>query len=633
MVFGYKPTTNGRVLIAKCLALGLPLVVSRVAFGSGQVAEDAKLADIHDLIHYVADGAIGERRHEGDQLHLTVQYDNLSHPDTPMFYLSEFIVYGKDPETGEDVDLLYATLGDYRQPVTKYDPALPPSVWKYSIILVISDDVQVEVAAPGAMVTYDELNEAVKTAYSVSVRPEIKEKVEEAEAAADAAKKAAEEAKMAGSTTIEQYETDDGFRLVINDASGQHQIYLKHGKDSCLTAIEGKTSAGAVASALSSGRSVCAMLTSGRTLWLKEASISETGTLNYALFADHEGWIKLTPGETWTDAGMHIASDGWKIYTNEHTPGDYVGQIDFVLGGKSTDATTTLDRDEGLYIRPLNDSTNPNIDVAENGRFFKYTIRLSSTDGAQLIYGSNSNGDFSGVLAGKLLAGGGNKDAAYVESSLPQSLDRDKTYTCKVAKVDDGLYIKVWEKDTAEPDWQCEYHAESIGSPAGDESDAAYTWGYELSFCNKGNDSEDVTVSNGIFNKASMVNGVITPGDAFWEGAFTDEAITNELFCFSGGSWTSFRDTTEEKKVTGLHYNALTGKWTVQFANGEVSDISASGIPNGDDYMPIAGGWFNGRVHAGSNHQNPEDILLRNTKILSEEETPGTNGQICWQYK
>ena len=164
MEYGYKPTTNGRALITKCMALEKPLILTRVAFGSGLIAEDVNLADVHELVSYVVDGAIGERIHKDDRLHLTVQYDNSAHPDTPTFYLNEFIVYGQDPETSEDVDLLYATLGDYKQPVPAYSSALPPSVWKFPLTLIVSDEVNVEVTAAAGLVTYDDLNEAVEAA-------------------------------------------------------------------------------------------------------------------------------------------------------------------------------------------------------------------------------------------------------------------------------------------------------------------------------------------------------------------------------------------------------------------------------------------------------------------------------------
>ncbi len=164
MDYGYKPTTNGRSLITKCGALEKPLVLTRVAFGSGLVAEDVNLADVHELVNYVVDGEIGERTHQYDRLFLTVQYDNSMHPETGTFNLGEFIVYAADPETGEDVDVIYATLGDYKQPVPAYTPAMPPSVWKFPITLVVSDDINVEITSAAGFVTHDDLNEAVEKA-------------------------------------------------------------------------------------------------------------------------------------------------------------------------------------------------------------------------------------------------------------------------------------------------------------------------------------------------------------------------------------------------------------------------------------------------------------------------------------
>lgn len=164
MEYGYKPTTNGRALITKCMALEKPLVLTRVAVGSGQVPEGTNLADVHELVSYVTDGTIGERTHKDDRLYFTVQYATNTHPDIPTFYLSEFIVYAKDPETGDEVDVLYATLGDYQQPVPAFAPSLPPSVWNFPVVLIVSDDVEVSVSAPAGLVSYDDLQAAVDTA-------------------------------------------------------------------------------------------------------------------------------------------------------------------------------------------------------------------------------------------------------------------------------------------------------------------------------------------------------------------------------------------------------------------------------------------------------------------------------------
>lgn len=153
----YKPTTHGRNVMAACMALEKPLKIVRVAFGSGKVDADVNLADVHELLEYVSDGAVAERRHEDDRLYLTVQYANRAHPGVKMFMLSEFIVYTEDPETKEEIDLLYGTLGDYRQPVPAYNPAFPPSEFNFPLELIISDEVQISVSAPAGLVTYTEL--------------------------------------------------------------------------------------------------------------------------------------------------------------------------------------------------------------------------------------------------------------------------------------------------------------------------------------------------------------------------------------------------------------------------------------------------------------------------------------------
>lgn len=158
MEYSYKPTTRGRSVMAACMAMEEPLKIRRVAFGGGKVDEGVNLADVHELLEYVTDGAVAERRHENDRLYLTIQYANKDHPDVKkMFMLSEFIVYTEDPETGEEADLLYGTLGDYRQPVPAYNPSLPPSLFNFPLELIISDEVQISVSAPAGLVTHAEL--------------------------------------------------------------------------------------------------------------------------------------------------------------------------------------------------------------------------------------------------------------------------------------------------------------------------------------------------------------------------------------------------------------------------------------------------------------------------------------------
>ena len=162
--YGYKVTATGRELLAALLATGKDLEITRVAVGSGQVAEDQELADMTDLIQYVADGTIAQRTHENNVLFLTVQYASNSTPGLGAFYLAEFVVEAKHPTTGESVNLLYATLGDYIQPVNAYSDTQAPDIRQYPIALVLSDEINVTISTPAGLVTYDDLAAAVEKA-------------------------------------------------------------------------------------------------------------------------------------------------------------------------------------------------------------------------------------------------------------------------------------------------------------------------------------------------------------------------------------------------------------------------------------------------------------------------------------
>lgn len=164
MNYGYKVTTGGRELLAALLATGEELEITRVAIGSGKVSEDTNLADMTGLIQYVAEGRVAQRRHENNVLLLMVQYASNFTPGLGAFYLSEFTVEARHPISGESITLLYATLGDYIQPVVAYSETGAPDVRNYPIALVISDELNVTISVPAGLVTYDDLQEAVDKA-------------------------------------------------------------------------------------------------------------------------------------------------------------------------------------------------------------------------------------------------------------------------------------------------------------------------------------------------------------------------------------------------------------------------------------------------------------------------------------
>lgn len=160
MDYAYKTTTHGLSVMAACMAQEKPLKITRIAFGSGKVDEDTNLADVHDLLSYVADGAVTRRSHEDNRLLLTIEYENKRHPEVKTFLLSEFMIYAEDAD-GAETDFLYGSLGDYRQPVPAHNPAYPPSVFSFPLTVIVSNDVDVSVSAPAGLVTYRELTEII----------------------------------------------------------------------------------------------------------------------------------------------------------------------------------------------------------------------------------------------------------------------------------------------------------------------------------------------------------------------------------------------------------------------------------------------------------------------------------------
>lgn len=169
----YKITAQGRALQARCLALGLPLRITRAAVGSGLVSEETDLADVQALLCYVSDAAVMERDHRGNQLYLTVSYCNQEHPAIGAFVLSEIMVYAQDPETGAETAWLYATLGDYRQPVPPYSKGTPPGTWRYPMIVVISGDLAVNIVSPGGLAVWEDLEDMREEIYRAIMTNEL----------------------------------------------------------------------------------------------------------------------------------------------------------------------------------------------------------------------------------------------------------------------------------------------------------------------------------------------------------------------------------------------------------------------------------------------------------------------------
>jgi len=153
----FSVTTHGQAAIIACTAFKKPPKLCRVAFGAGLAEEGTVLADRHELLEYVSEGAITAVRHQGNRLSLTIQYANSEHPDVPDFPLSEYMVFIQNPETGEETDFLYGTLGDYRQMAPAFRKGSAPCVFDYPLEIILSNDLTVEISAPAGLLTWRDL--------------------------------------------------------------------------------------------------------------------------------------------------------------------------------------------------------------------------------------------------------------------------------------------------------------------------------------------------------------------------------------------------------------------------------------------------------------------------------------------
>lgn len=161
MEYGFKITKQGQQVLLACADLGRPLEIPRVVVGSGRAAEGAKLSEMTELVCYEAEAAVGRRNREGSRLTMEIQYSNASNPEKSAFELAEFLVYVKDPESGGVSAFLYATLGDYRQPMPAYQPDRPASTWEFVLEILLSDEISVVVTAPPGQASYASVLDAI----------------------------------------------------------------------------------------------------------------------------------------------------------------------------------------------------------------------------------------------------------------------------------------------------------------------------------------------------------------------------------------------------------------------------------------------------------------------------------------
>lgn len=339
---------------------------------------------------------------------------------------------------------------------------------------------------------------------------------------------------------------EQGFspKITVKETQSGHDFYVETQEDTMLFSVPdgkdanvyvatvGRSYANKIAEAVSEDKAVTAKWTDNRFLWLSNISLKENGRLDKAKFSDGLGYMEVQEGATWTQEGINIAhrepgSGGAFIMTGiEQLSNDYSTSFDFMLTGTSTDYNKgdgqgDPNRDEGIHIYPINESTNPNKPL-NGGNEYHYIVRLSEQSGAQLIWTSNTYGDYGTIVAGYNPSTG--KGDALIDH-----LDRDKLYTIKIEKAGRKLKIKVWEKSGNEPTaWQTEYENDNI-------SNNGYKWKFRLAHQNKGTDDEGAIISNLVFAKSN--------GTTFWNGATESMETALEYFKIEGCAWGAYVQT------------------------------------------------------------------------------------------
>lgn len=71
---------------------------------------------------------------------------------------------------------------------------------------------------------------------------------------------------------------------------------------------------------------------------------------------------------------------------------------------------------------------------------------------------------------------------------------------------------------------------------------------------------------------------------------------------------------------------------TNAYLEGKFTSLQQSLGNHSQAASTITAGTFAGQVVANANAQTPDTMLVRNSKLVSAEETPTVNGEICWVY-
>lgn len=163
-IYGSTIPRRGRELIAKLLAIGEPLTITRVMMGSGICPDSVFPGDLEDLIEPVAAGTSTAPVYKTDTVKMTLQYrSDLNGGLDHGFWIREFGVFARDPEDESEVMIYYGALAEYGQWVSAYTTG-GIDIREYDIAITIGEGATVLLDySPEAFLTSEEAVEICRT--------------------------------------------------------------------------------------------------------------------------------------------------------------------------------------------------------------------------------------------------------------------------------------------------------------------------------------------------------------------------------------------------------------------------------------------------------------------------------------
>lgn len=177
MKYGFIITANGWSVLSRVMSGDKILKLAGVVFGKGRCEDNENPATFTQLKEPVADGSTSNvfvensYNEDGSVSQATISFIaeyNSSSTATNVtgvpassiyddFFINEFGVYAVDPDSGENVMIYYASLGDTPHPVTSFSKGAI-DIRRYPVSIALSENMSVQLIYPPlAFVTAEEM--------------------------------------------------------------------------------------------------------------------------------------------------------------------------------------------------------------------------------------------------------------------------------------------------------------------------------------------------------------------------------------------------------------------------------------------------------------------------------------------